>query len=181
MPPSVESGAGPSIGGGASGTKRRVGFHIEDVGSDASGSKSKKGNGPMIGYEAMQTRIANRKKEREKCAAGTKPVKGSNKKRLKKPRKQKSWSKMQIANETRARELTCLFARALKSIQHHEETDCTKQSDCAALLPLATKVAKVYEPCSKLVKQTELMEGLGDTYSATMTQCQCDERAWWVG
>ena len=27
------------------------------------------------------------------------------------------------------------------------------------------KVAKVSEPCSKLVKQTELIEGLGDTYS----------------
>ena len=27
------------------------------------------------------------------------------------------------------------------------------------------KVAKVYAPCSKLVKQTGLMEGLGDTYS----------------
>ena len=30
---------------------------------------------------------------------------------------------------------------------------------------MAAKVAKVYEPCSKLVKQTELMEGLGVTYS----------------
>ena len=27
------------------------------------------------------------------------------------------------------------------------------------------KIAKVYEPYSRLVKQTELMEGLGDTYS----------------
>ena len=65
------------------GTKRRVGFDIEDVGPDASGSKSKRGDYPMIGYEAMQTRIANRKKEREKDDAGTKPVKGSNKKRVK--------------------------------------------------------------------------------------------------
>ena len=53
----------------------------------------------------------------------------------------------------------------MQSIQHHEETDCPKQSDCAALRPLSMKVAKVYVPCSKLVKQTELMEGLGDTYS----------------
>ena len=27
------------------------------------------------------------------------------------------------------------------------------------------KIAKVYEPCSKAIKQTELMEGFGDTYS----------------
>ena len=71
----------------------------------------------------------------------------------------------QKANEKKARELTNLLARALQSIEHHEESDYPKQSDCAALLPLAMKMAKVYKPCSKLVKQTELMEGLGDTYS----------------
>ena len=27
------------------------------------------------------------------------------------------------------------------------------------------KIPKVYEPCSKAIKQTELMGGLGDTYS----------------
>ena len=163
MPSSVESGARPSIRGSAFGTKRRVGFDIEGVGTDASGSKSKRGDDPMIGYEAMQTRIANRKKELEKCAAGTKPVKGSNKKRVKKTKEARDSE--QDANETRARELTCLLAQALKSIQHHEETDYPKQSDCAALLPLAMKVAKVYQPCSKLVKRTELMEAFGDTYS----------------
>ena len=44
IPPSAKSGAGPSIRGGALGMKRRsrVGFDIEDVGSDASGSKSNK-------------------------------------------------------------------------------------------------------------------------------------------
>ena len=41
MPSSVESGVGPSLRGVASGTKRRVEFDIEDVGS-ASGSKSRK-------------------------------------------------------------------------------------------------------------------------------------------
>ena len=40
-----------------------------------------------------------------------------------------------------------------------------KRSDCTALAPLATKLAKVYGPCSLLVRQTELMEGLGSTYS----------------
>ena len=80
----MESGAGPpSIRAGSLGTKRRVGFDIEDVSSDASGSNSKRGDDPMIGYGAMQTRIANSKQEREKGAAGTKPVKGSNKKRVK--------------------------------------------------------------------------------------------------
>ena len=93
-----------------------MGFDIEDVGSDASGSKSKKGDDPMVGYEAMKIRIANRKKEREreKCAAGNKPVKGSNKKRVKNAKGGKELE--QDANETKARELTCLFARALKSI-----------------------------------------------------------------
>ena len=44
----------------------------------------------------------------------------------------------QKANETKARELTNLLARALmiKSIEHHEESDYPKQSDGAALLLL---------------------------------------------
>ena len=54
----------------ASGTTRRVEFDIEDVGSDASGSKSRNGDEPMIGYEAMQLRIAHRKKERVMHAIG---------------------------------------------------------------------------------------------------------------
>ena len=58
MSSSVESGAGPFLRGVASRTKRRVGLDIEDVGSDASGSKSRKGDNPMIGYEAMQLRIS---------------------------------------------------------------------------------------------------------------------------
>ena len=144
-------------------TTRRVGFDIEDVGSDALGSKSKRGDGPMIGYEAMQTRIANRKKEREKCTTGTKPLKGSNKKKGEED--QGSTRVGASCKRTRVRELTCLLARALKSIKQNEETDYPKQSDCAALLSLAAKMAKVHGPCSKLIKQTEVMEGLGDTYS----------------
>ena len=76
-----------------------MGFDIEDVGSDASGSKSNRGDDPMIGYEAMQTRIANLKKEREKCAADTTPVKSSNKKRVKKTKEARDSE--QDANETR--------------------------------------------------------------------------------
>ena len=43
----------------------------------------------------------------------------------------------QTANETKARELTDLLARDRKSIEHHEESDYPKQSECAAVLPLA--------------------------------------------
>ena len=50
-------------------------------------------------------------------------------------------------------------------MEHFEENDYPKRSDCTALEPLAAKLTKVYEPCSTLVRQTELMEGLGSTYS----------------
>ena len=77
-----------------------------------------------------------------------------------------SWGPFKIltrkANETKARELTNLL---FKGIEHHEESGYPKQSACAALLPLAIKIAKVHKPCSKMVKQTKLMEGLGHTYS----------------
>ena len=113
----------------------------------------------------MQTRIDTGKKEREKSVAGSTPVKDSNKKIV--TNSQEASGSGKEANETQARELTSLLARALQleSIKHHEETDLPKQSDCAALLPLASRIIKVYEPCSKLIKQTELMERLGDTHS----------------
>ena len=38
------------------------------------------------------------------------------------------------ANETKARELTHVLARALQSREHHEESDYPKKSSCAALL-----------------------------------------------
>ena len=68
-------------------------------------------------------------------------------------------------HETRARALTSLLEPALDAVKHHEEGDFPKKSECTALIPLATKMATVYEPCSKLIRQTELMKGLGDTYS----------------
>ena len=37
-------------------------------------------------------------------------------------------------------------------------------SDCAALRPLALKIAKVHKPCALVVKKTELMEGVADTH-----------------
>ena len=67
-------------------------------------------------------------------------------------------------NETRARELTGLLKHALESIKHHEEGDQPRRSDCKDLLPLASNIAEVYEPCAKVIQQTELLEGLGDTY-----------------
>ena len=38
------------------------------------------------------------------------------------------------------------------------------QADCTALRPLALRLAKVYKPCALVVKNTELMEEVGDTY-----------------
>ena len=73
MPSSVESGAGPSIRGGSWGTKRRVHFAVDiDGESDALGWRSK-------GCVAMQTRIATRKKERdrERAQAAGRPARGS--------------------------------------------------------------------------------------------------------
>ena len=65
----MESGAGPGIRGGSWGTKRRVEFAIDDAGSDASGSKSKReDDNPMNEYEAMQARTANREEgTRNEC------------------------------------------------------------------------------------------------------------------
>ena len=45
-----------------------------------------------------------------------------------------------------------------------EEMNDVKEADCAALRPLALKLAKVYKPCALVVKKTELMEGVGDTH-----------------
>ena len=38
------------------------------------------------------------------------------------------------------------------------------ESDCAALTPLALKLAKVYKFCALVGKKTELMEGVADTH-----------------
>ena len=45
-----------------------------------------------------------------------------------------------------------------------EEMDDAKDADCAALRPLALKLAKVYKPCALVVKKTELMAGVADTH-----------------
>ena len=125
------------------------------------GSKSKEGDDPTKGYEAIQTRSAARKKKRER-AAGKPATSLTKKKRVKKS----SGTKGSVAaNKTQACELSCLLGRALNAVKHHEENDYPKESDCTALLPMASKMAKVYEPCSKLILHTELMEGLGRTYS----------------
>ena len=112
----------------------------------------------------MQSRIANRKKERsQKNATGSKPGLNSNNNKVKKLHEKSSVNK---ANETRARELTSLLKQALESMKHHEEGNQPqrpRRSDCTAPLPAASKIAKVHETCSKVIQQAELMEGLGDT------------------
>ena len=39
-----------------------------------------------------------------------------------------------------------------------------KDAHCAALRPLALKLAKAHKPCALVVKETELMEGVADTH-----------------
>jgi hypothetical protein len=68
-------------------------------------------------------------------------------------------------SDEKGRSLTHLLAQALQAVEHFEENNYPKKSDCTALEPLAKKLARVYEPCSMLVRQTELIEGLGSTYS----------------
>ena len=137
-------------------------FVIADEESEASGSKSS--SSKSKGDVAMQTRIAAKKKgHRELAKAAGKPAKGSNTtKRVKKSSGNQGSAEK---DDTRGRALTDLLARALQAVEHFEESDYPKKSDCTALIPLATKMAKVYEPCSILVRQTELMEGLGSMYS----------------
>ena len=63
------------------------------------------------------------------------------------------------------RKLTRLIDRALHDISGETEVLTEpKGSDCAALRPLALKIAKVYKPCALAVKKAELMEGLADTH-----------------
>ena len=166
MPSSVESGAGPLVKGRPWGTKRRADFAI-DGDSNASGSKSLQGKA----YGAMQTRIkdAKNKKEqarvtREKSKADRPKSLSNTKKRVKKSSASGSQGSVE-KNVEKGRALTHLLVQALQAVEHFEESDYPKRSDCTALEPLAAKLAKVYEPCSMLVRQTELMEGLGSTYS----------------
>ena len=101
-------------------------------------------------------------------AAG-KPAKGSN--TTKRVKKSSGTQEPAEKDDKRGRALTDLLARALQAVENFGENDypCDypKKSDCTALIPLATKMAEVYEPCPMaiLVRQTELMEGLGSTYS----------------
>ena len=116
----------------------------------------------------MQTRIkdAKNKKEQNRVKAkAAKPVKSSTNttKRVKKLSGGSQGSVEKI--DEKGRSLTHLLAQALQAVWHFEDNDYLEKSDCTALEPLANKLAKVYEPCSTLVRQTELMEGLGSTYS----------------
>ena len=122
-------------------------------------------------YGAMQTRIKDAKNKKEQARAtrekakAVKPTKGltNTKKRVKKSSASGSQGSVE-KNDEKGRALTHLQAQALQAVEHFEESDYPKRSDCTALEPLAAKLAKVYEPCSTVVRQTELMEGLGSTY-----------------
>ena len=70
------------------------------------------------------------------CCAGKPATSSNKKKRVKKTTGTKGSVE---ANGTRARELTSLLGRALNAIKHHEEKDYPKESDCTALIPLASK------------------------------------------
>jgi hypothetical protein len=142
-----------------------------DGDSDASGSKPLDSKA----YGAMKSRIheakakkaqadaqAAARETRDKAKASSKGP--TNKKRVRKA--SPSGSKGSVEqNDKQGRALTQLLARALEAVEHFEESEYPKRSDCTALAPLAMKLAKVYEHCSLLVRQTELMEGLGSTYS----------------
>ena len=63
--------------------------------------------------------------------------------------------------------LSLLLLHLLSLARYIGETEVVaepKSSDCAALRPLALKIAKVYKPCALVVKKTELMEGVADTH-----------------
>ena len=62
-------------------------------------------------------------------------------------------------NKTRAHSLTNLLGRALDAVKRHEENDYPKKFDCTVLIPLATKMAKVYEPCSMQIDSTYWAHG----------------------
>ena len=73
-------------------------------------------------------------------------------------------TRKQTRHATRAHEPNQQLKRTLESIKHDKEGDPPRRSDCTALLPLASKVAIMYEPCSIVIQQIELMKGLGDIY-----------------
>ena len=140
----------------------------DDGESEASGSKSLKSKSlKSRAYGAMQTRIADAKNKKEqqhrdRAKGAGKSANSSN--TTKRVKKSSGTQGSVEKNDEQGRALTDLRAQALQAVEHFDEADYPTKSDCTALLPLATNLAKVYEPCSILVRQTELMEGLGSTY-----------------
>ena len=72
--------------------------------------------------------------------------------------RQKEWGKTSAGgsqglvdkSDEKGRSLTHLLAQALQAVEHFEENNYPKKSDCTAIEPLAKKLARVYEPCSML-------------------------------
>ena len=110
--------------------------------------------------ENLRTRVASRKekaREKKQVAEGankSQSTQGGTSKETKKP-----------AIDEQGRKRTRLIDRALHDISGDTEVVAEpKSSDCAALRPLALKIAKVYKPCALVVKKTKLMEGVADTH-----------------
>ena len=110
--------------------------------------------------ENMRIRIASRKaKEKEKKQV----AEGANKSQSAQGGSSKDAKKAAIGEQ--GRKLTRLIDRALHDISGETEVVAEpKGSGCAALRPLALKIANVFKPCTLVVKKTELMERLADTH-----------------
>ena len=107
----------------------------------------------------MRTRIAARKEKKKQVAEE------SNKSLSSKGKASTELKKATTDDE--GRKLTKLIDRALQLHDvagETEEMDDAKEAGCAALRPLALKLAKFYKPCALMVKKTELMEGVADTH-----------------
>ena len=103
--------------------------------------------------ENMRIRIAFRKAKEKKMQV----AEGANKSQSTQGGSSKDTKKATIDEE--GRKLTRLIDRALHDILGEREMAVEpKGSDCAALRPLALKIATVYKPCALVVKKTELMQ-----------------------
>ena len=105
----------------------------------------------------MRTRIAARKEKKKQVAEEANKSLSSTGKAPKDLKK--------ATTDDEGKKATKLIDRALHDVAGEtEEMDDAKEADCAALRPLALKLAKVYRPCALVVKKAELMERVADAY-----------------
>ena len=123
-----------------------------DGDSTASGSKSLQ----TKAYGAMQTRIKDAKNKKEQARAtrgkakAVKPTNGltNTKKRVRKKTSTSGSQGSVEKNDEKGWSLTHLLAQALQAVEHFEENNYPKKSDCTALGPMAKNLAKVYVDCT---------------------------------